>query len=148
MRGLLHRSHLRPAGVGLAACASALAVTACGNGGSYKNADRPASPIVLTSAITPKEVAVSPQRFGAGPVILVVTNQTNTSQRITVARNQVGETPFEQQTSPINPHGTASLKADLVRGVYEVKVDGSGIKAGRLTVGARRASAQNDLLQP
>lgn len=148
MRGLLHSSRRRPLALGIAACAGTAGLAACGNDDSYKNEPRPASPIVITSAVTPKEVSVSPRTFGAGPVILVITNLTGASQRVTLERRQIGEQPFEQQTSPINPHGTASLKADLEKGVYAVKVDGGAIKPARLRVGRPRASAQNDLLQP
>ena len=134
-------------GVAVVGCASAL-LAGCGSDSSYKNDPRPAAPIVVTASIGPDRVSVSPTKFGAGPINLVVTNQSDASQRLTIERSAVGEQPFQQQTSPINPHGTASLKADVTRGVYEVHVDGRAIKAAKVTVGAPRASAQNDLLQP
>jgi hypothetical protein len=125
-----------------------LAVTACGSDSSYKNDPRPPSPITITASIGPDSISVSPKRFGAGPISLVVVNQTTASQRLTLERNEIGQEPFRQQTSPINPHGTASLKADVQEGTYVVRVDGDGIKSTNLRVSAERASAQNELLQP
>lgn len=131
------------------AALGAMAVAGCGASNSdYKNEPRPAAPITITASISAEKVSVSPKRFGAGPVNLVITNQTGHSQLIVVDRNEIGAKPFSQQTAPINPQDTASLKADLAKGVYMVHVQGKGIRPARLTVGAKRASAQNDLLQP
>jgi hypothetical protein len=131
------------------AALAAVAVAGCGGSSSdYKNQPRPAAPITITASISSKRVSVSPSRFGAGPINLVITNQTGASQLIVVDRNEIGAKPFSQQTAPINPQDTASLKADLANGVYVVHVQGDGIRPARLTVGAARASAQNDLLQP
>ena len=149
MRGPLNSMRQTPHGVAVAACSAAvLGVAGCGEENSYRNDPRPPAPIVVTAAVTPERVSVSPSRFGAGPISLIVTNQTETAQRVTVERNEIGERPFEQQTSPINPNGTASLKADIDQGAYEVRVESKGIRPARVTVGAERESAQNDLLQP
>jgi len=132
----------------LGACAAALGAAGCGSSTSYKNDPRPPSPIVVSASIGKSGVSVSPAKIGAGPISLLVVNQTDTSQRVTLERTEVDKTAFQQQTSPINPHGTASLKADLDEGTYTVKVDGGAIKAAKVEVGAARPSAQNDLLQP
>lgn len=128
------------------ACFSVLAA-GCGSGSSYADAPRPPAPIVITASINKDQVAVSPKRFGAGPVNLVITNQTDAAQQITfeTAGSAAG---FKQQTGPINPKDTATLQANLKPGTVTVKVQGDGINAARLTVGSERASAQNDLLQP
>jgi len=128
------------------ACLPLLA-SGCGSDTSYSNERRPPAPIVITASISKDKVAVSPKRFGAGPVNLVITNQTDAAQQITfeTAGSAAG---FKQQTGPINPKDTATLQADLKPGQVTVKVQGDGISAARLTVGAARASAQNDLLQP
>jgi hypothetical protein len=145
MRGRLERSRLAVPG---ALCAVALVVAGCGNSGTYKNQPRPPSPIVITAAITPGQVSVSPTRFGAGPISLVVTNQTHKSQRLTISREVNGQLQRDSETGPINPNDTASLKADVDPGSYTVAVDGNDIKPAKLQVGKERASAQNDLLQP
>jgi hypothetical protein len=128
------------------ALATAL-VAGCGSDTSYKNEPRPPSPIVVTASINQNAVAVSPKRFGAGPITLIVTNQTGASQQLTVEINN-GQAGFKGRTGPINPRDTGQLKGNLGRGTYSVHVDGGGIRPARLTVGRERPSAQNDLLQP
>lgn len=124
------------------------AVAGCGSSGRYANEPRPPTPIVVTAAVLPDKVSVSPKRFGAGPVSLVVTNQTDTSQRVAVVRQVNGQSQRLEQTAPINPRDTASLKADVGRGDYLIRVANDGIAPARVSVGAPRPSAQNKLLQP
>jgi hypothetical protein len=128
------------------ALATAL-VAGCGSDTSYKNEPRPPSPIVVTASINRNAVAVSPKRFGAGPITLIVTNQTGASQQLTVEINN-GQAGFKGRTGPINPRDTGQLKGNLGRGTYSVHVDGAAIRPARLTVGRERPTAQNDLLQP
>lgn len=138
----------RRAVVAAIGAAPVLLAAGCGEDSSYKNEPRPPSPIVITASVGPDRVSVSPREFGAGPISLIVTNQTDAAQRVTLERNQIGEQPFLQQTSPINPQGTASIKADVAQGSYEVRVEGRAIKPAKVTVGPERKSAQNELLQP
>lgn len=126
---------------------AAATVVGCGGGSSYKNEPRPPSPIVVTASISKSAVSVSPRRFGAGPITLIVTNQTGASQQLTVEISN-GQAGFKGRTGPINPRDTGELKADLGSGTYSVHVDGGSIRAAHLVVGKPRASAQNDLLQP
>jgi hypothetical protein len=127
-------------------------VAGCGADTSYKNNPRPPSPITVTASIGAKRVIVSPNRFGAGPITLVVTNQTGRSRELVLQSNEEpgsGRTgPGAQTTGPINPQGTASLKADLTQGTYAVRVRDGAIRPARLSVGRERSSAQNQLLQP
>jgi hypothetical protein len=133
-----------------AATLSTALVVGCGNDDDYKNEPRPPAPIVVSAAVTDKAVAVSPKRFGAGPVNLVVTNQTQHSQEITLETDEIGgnEPGIQQRTGPNNPGDTASLKADLKTGTYRVAVDSDSIRAAALDVSGERPSAQNQLLQP
>jgi hypothetical protein len=126
---------------------AAVLVAGCGSSTDYKNEPRPPAPIVVTASISKKAVSVSPTTFGAGPVTLIVTNQTAASQQVTLEINS-GAAGFKGRTGPINPRDTGRLKADLPQGTYSVHVEGAGIKAANLTVGKKRPSAQNDLLQP
>ena len=127
-------------------------VAGCGADTSYKNNPRPPSPITVTASISDRGVSVSPSRFGAGPVTLVVTNQTQRSHELVLRSSQEagsGKTGLAaQNTGPINPQGTASLKANLEQGTYEVRVRDSSVQPASLRVGRPRASAQNELLQP
>ena len=79
------------AGIGFAVemrafcCAVALAgllgLPACGEGEDHVNRERPAASINVTAAIIDGRVIVSPRRFGAGPIRLLVTNQTGSRSR-------------------------------------------------------------------
>ena len=126
---------------------AAVAVAGCGGSSDYKNEPRPPAPIVVTASISKNAVSVSPTKFGAGPVTLIVTNQTGASQQLTVEINN-GQAGFKGRTGPINPRDTGELKGNLGQGTYSVHVDGGNIRAEHLVVVKQRASAQNDLLQP
>src|SRR5436190_16906296 len=133
------------------AVAVVLAVAACGsNSADYKNDPRPPSPIVITGYISDQRVSVSPRSLGAGPISLIVTNQTGTAQRVTLeSAGAIGSGPgVRQVTAPISPQDTATLKVDVKPGRYSVHVGADTIRAARLKVGPERESAQNDLLQP
>ncbi len=119
----------------------------CGDEGEYSNLPRPPSPIVVTASIGKGSVAVSPRRFGAGPVRLLVTNLTDSAQQI-IFESAGGDGGFTQRSGPINPRGTAELKAEVPQGRAVVRVSGEGIDASRVTVGPRRRSGQDELLQP
>jgi hypothetical protein len=140
----------RTAAATLLALAAAAAIAGCGTSTDYKNDPRPPALIVLTASIDDQRVSVSPRAFGAGPISLIVTNQTSTAQRVTLeSADKAGSGPgLRQETAPISPRDTATLKAEVKPGRYTVHVRGDGIAAARLRVGPQRASAQNDLLQP
>jgi hypothetical protein len=133
------------------AVAVVLAVGGCGSSSAdYKNDPRPPGPIVITGYISDQRVSVSPRSLGAGPISLIVTNQTKTAQRVTLESVEAaGQGPgLKQETAPISPRDTATLKADVDPGRYSVHVAGDAIAAAALRVGPERKSAQNDLLQP
>src|SRR5205823_12066779 len=95
-------------------------------------------------------IAVSPSSFGAGPIVLIVTNQTGASQEITFESNQLGASKpgVTQTTEPINPRGTGQLKGDVSQGRYRVRTGNGDISPAVVTVGPKRQSAQNQVLQP
>jgi hypothetical protein len=141
----------RTAALAPLAVAGVLALGGCGSSSAdYKNDPRPAGPIVITGYIDDQRVSVSPRSLGAGPISLIVTNQTAAAQRVTLeTASATGTGPgVKQVTAPISPRDTATLKADVKQGTYTVHVAGDAIRAARLMVGRERASAQNDLLQP
>jgi hypothetical protein len=127
-----------------------IALAGCGGSGNYHNDPRPPAAIVLTASISDQRVSVSPRRFGAGPISLIVVNQTSAAQRVTLeSAGPAGSGPgLKQVTAPISPRDTATLKADVPPGRYSVRVGQNGIAAAGLRVGPQRASAQNELLQP
>jgi hypothetical protein len=141
----------RTAALAPLAVAGTLALGGCGGSSAdYKNGPRPPGPIIITGYIDDQRVSVSPRSLGAGPISLIVTNQTGASQRVTLeSAGATGSGPgIKQVTAPISPQDTATLKVDVKPGSYSVHVAGDAIRAARLRVGPERASAQNDLLQP
>ena len=141
----------RTAALAPLAVAGVLALGGCGSSSAdYKNDPRPPGPIVITGYIDDQRVSVSPRSMGAGPISLIVTNQTSTAQRVTLeSANATGTGPgLKQVTAPISPRDTATLKVDVKPGSYSVHVGADAIRAARLKVGPERKSAQNDLLQP
>ena len=130
--------------------AGALLVAGCGDDDDYKNNPRPPSPINITAYVGAKRVSVSPNQFGAGPIVVIVTNQSNSSQDVTFQNDLAGggEGDVAQSTGPINPGDTGQLKLDVVEGKYIVKTGDDAIRPASVNVGPERRSAQNDLLQP
>src|SRR4051812_41709857 len=105
---------MRMGGAG-AAGGSAVLPAGCSTTEDYANKQRPPSPIVISAYIGPERVSVSPRKFGAGPVTIVVTNQTERSQKLTLETDELGgsEPGIKEDSGPINPGDTASLKAEL-----------------------------------
>jgi hypothetical protein len=140
-RGFVYRAWLPVLAV-------AASVSACGSENtSYKNTPRPPAPINVTAAITDSQIKVSPRRFGAGPIVLIISNQSSDAQAVTFETDG-GEAGIRQTTSAINPAGTAQLQIEVHQGTYEVSVGDRRIRPASVRVGQRRASAQNELLQP
>lgn len=143
----------RQAAVAACALAGALALASCGDADhKYSNTERPATPIVISASINDDAVQVSPKKFGAGPITLIISNQSNASQQITLETDdQPGDSgPGEKaiETGPINPRETASVKGEVKQGTYALRVGGDDVKAATITVGKDRPTSQNDLLQP
>ena len=132
--------------------ALAVAIVALSGGGDeadYKNDPRPPSPINVAAAITDEKVTVSPKEFGAGPVVIIIANQTEQAQKVTVETDEIGgsQPGLKQTTGPINPDGTATIKVDMRSGTYQVST-ATDIEPASVKVGEPRDSAQNQLLQP
>ena len=125
-------------------------VAGCGGGSDYANNPRPPAPINVTAAITNSRVSVSPQRFGAGPIVLIISNQSSSAQEVTFETNELGGSQPGRKfsTTPINPRGTATLKVDVRQGDWKLGTRDGGVRAAAVSVGRQRKSAQNDLLQP
>ena len=126
------------------------AMAACGSDPDYANEPRPPTPINISAAITDDRITVSPRQFGAGPVNLLIANQTSQARRVTVESDTFGNRNpgLRQQTAPINPQGTATLKIDMDKGRYMVTVDGDGIDETTVRVGRRRPDSSDQLLTP
>ena len=125
------------------------ALAGCGDEADYANKPRPAAPINVTAAISDKKISLSPKEFGAGPVVIIVSNQTGNEKTLTLQTEELGgnHPGIKQSTDPIAPRGTGTLKADVREGSYALSVS-DGPKAAMLDVGPKRKSAQDQLLEP
>jgi hypothetical protein len=133
-----------------AALLAAALVAGCGGGSNYKNNLRPPAPLNITASVSNAGIAVSPVTFGAGPIVVIVTNQTGASQEVTFESDELGATKpgVTQTTEPINPRGTGQLKINVSEGRYRVRAANADISPAQITVGPQRQTAQNQLLQP
>jgi hypothetical protein len=131
----------------LTAVVAAFTLGACGQE-KYRNTHpRPPAPITVTAYISPSRVSVSPASFGAGPINVVVTNQSQTSQEVTFETGSGGPS-VTQTTGPINPGDTGEIKLFVREGEYRLRASSGAISPATLMVGGERPSAQNEVLQP
>jgi hypothetical protein len=120
----------------------------CGSDEPEERGNRPPTPIIVNAAILDEQVAVAPRSFGAGPIRLVVTNQTRGTKELRL-ETAGRDTGLRQRTGPINPSDTASLQADLPEGEYTVTAgEGDDEASATLAVGPERPNSDGDLLQP
>jgi hypothetical protein len=122
-------------------------IAGCG-GSDFKNNPRPASAIDLTGVIQTDKVTISPNKVGAGPVTITVSNQTKQAHTITLEGESISE-----RVGPVNPLDTATIQKTLAPGSYQVKAGSARavaheIKPARLTIGKKRPSSSNQVLQP
>jgi hypothetical protein len=134
----------------MAALVLAGGVSACGDSGTFANEPRPAAPITVTAAIDGSRVRVSPEKFGAGPVTIIVSNQSGSPQEITFETDEVAGTQggIRKSAGPVADQDTATLQVDPREGTYRLSVKDGAIQPAQLTVGAPRKSSQDELLQP
>lgn len=135
-------------------------VAGCGSGGGhFANDPRPPSPVNVTVYINDQRVSISPSSVGAGPVVLIVTNQASQAQSVTIlpAGQSAGQDLAD--TGPISPQATAQITVDLEKGSYSVATGASGateaaqatpsgIAPATLRIGKQRPSASGQLMNP
>ena len=101
-------------------------------------------PINVSVQLGARTVTASPAKFGAGPITLLVANQSGASQTVTIDGPRV-----RQSVGPINPEDTATLKVSVLPGDYTLSAaEAAGLRPAKLTVGPNRPSGQNTLLLP
>ncbi len=126
-------------------CVAALA--GCGSE-SFENKPRPATALELTGVIQKDKVTISPDQFGAGPVLITISNQTKEAHTVTLE----GES-LRERVGPINPLDTATIQANIESGTYEVRAGSARavteeIQPAELDVGESRGDSSDQLLQP
>jgi hypothetical protein len=125
-----------------------LALAGCGGGKDFANQPRPPVPLQLTGVITKSKVTISPNKVGAGPVVITVSNQTGQSRTLTLDGQGI-----QEHVGPINPLDTAQLQKTLAPGRYTVKAGSekataTTIAPATLVIGKPRKSASDTVLLP
>jgi hypothetical protein len=90
------------------AAAAVILVAGCGGEDDFENKPRPPVPLQLTGVITQESVTVSPRTVAPGPIVLIVSNQTERAHTLTLEGPEVAE-----ETGPIPPGDTATIQATL-----------------------------------
>jgi hypothetical protein len=134
---------------------TALAVSACGSSATGATTPRPPAAVNLTVYIDNGRVSVSPGAVGAGPVEFIITNQASQAESLAILRSGASAGQPLATTGPINPQATAQVTVDFSSpGRYSLATGGGGtgsggaIRAAQIHIGAKRASSDNQLLQP
>jgi hypothetical protein len=129
--------------------AVAAAAAGCGADEEYENRPRPPAPINVTAAIDQGRIRVSPQSFGAGPVVFVISNQSGLAQEVTFETDEIaGAQGGIRKSAAVPARSTGTLKVDAREGTYRLSASSQGVRAAAVRVSGRRPSAQDALLQP
>ena len=125
-------------------------VGGCGGGEDFENKPRPPAPIQLTGVITDSSVTVEPNKLGAGPVSILIVNNSKQSHTITL---EGGPHNTTEEVGPVNPRDTARVQESLEEGTYTVKAGSDAaaqraIKPATLTIGPKRESSSGQVLLP
>lgn len=127
-----------------------LPLGACG-GEDFENEPRPPVPLAITGVVTDERVTISPNQFGAGPIVLTISNQTPRSHRIKLSGTGDDGTEINEITGPVNPQDTATIQQNLPPGSYRVSANsdgGASIEPGRIVVDEKRPDASDELELP
>jgi hypothetical protein len=140
-RGRIRRSSF----VSLAAIAL---LAGCGKP-DFEDKPREAIPVQLTGVITNARVTISPHKVGAGPIVIIISNQTQRSHTITL--DGAGIPPV--RVGPVNPADTAQIQKTLRPGHYVVRAGSEAavpreIKPAMLDIGKPRPNSNNRVLLP
>ena len=133
---------------------TALALSACGSSATGATAPRPPAPVNVTVFIDNSRVSVSPAAVGAGPVEFIITNQATQAESLAIVRSGAAAGQPLANTGPINPQATAQVAVNFSPGNYSLATGGGGpsagsaIRAASIHIGAKRASSDDQLLQP
>ena len=124
--------------------ALACVAAGCGSDDEARSEERPPAPINISVNVDEKGITASPDRFGAGPITLLIANQSGAAQTLTLEGPRL-----RRSAGPINPKDTATVRLRVLPGEHTISAEESaGLREARLQVGPVRPSAQNDLLLP
>ena len=120
---------------------AAVLVAGCG-AEDFPNDPRPPAPVELSAKIDDRNVVVVPDRIGAGLASFTISNQSEDAVQLTF------DGPNSAATDEIPAGGLGQVQFELETGDYSIDPSVPTINPGTMTVGAKRPSAQNDLLLP
>jgi hypothetical protein len=112
-----NRGRIRIAALVSGAASVVVLVVGCGGGKDFSDKPRPAAPVQLSGVITPSGITVSPNKIGAGPVQILISNQTQQAHTLTLDGANIAPV----RTAPISPTDTGSITQTLGPGTYTVK---------------------------
>jgi hypothetical protein len=136
--------------------AGAVELAGCGSsGGTAVSRVGPPSQLGVSVLITNARVVATPKRFGAGPVLVTVTNQASSSRTLQIFR---GRSRRIADTAPLNPQGSTQVSVVVNQGRYRLSAGSrpptdarpGGTQTEPLTifVGRTRRSSDSSLLAP
>jgi hypothetical protein len=133
----------------LAGVAAALAVLAGCGGKDFADKPRPATPVQLSGVITNSGVTVAPNKIGAGPVEILISNQTQLPHTLTLEGANIAPV----RTEPIGPTDVGRIQQELGPGTYTVKAGSPQamprpIKPARLVIGKARPDSNDQVGLP
>ena len=108
----------------------------------FPNDPRPPAPVELSAKIDDRNEVVVPDRIGAGLASFTISNQSEDAVQLTF------DGPNSAATDEIPAGGLGQVQFELETGDYSIDPSVPTINPGTMTVGAKRPSAQNDLLLP
>jgi hypothetical protein len=118
--------------------------TGCGSDDEARSEERPPVPLNISVNLDQDRITASPASFGAGPITLLIANQSRAAQTVTLDGPRL-----RRSVGPINPQDTATLRLRVLQGEHTLSAEESaGLREATLTVGPERPSAQSDLLLP
>ena len=139
-----HGGRIRIGALASGVAAAALLAAGCGGGTDFADQPRPPAPLMLSGVITASGVTVSPSHAGAGPVVIQVSNQTQSARTLELD----GANIQPVQSGSISPTDTGSIKATLSPGVYTVKAGSAKavkkeLAPARLVIGKPRPDSND-----
>jgi hypothetical protein len=129
--------------------ASLALAAGCGDE-DFANDPRPPTAVELSGVIKDEGITISPRREGAGPIRILIANQTDRSHTITLEGDDIVE-----RVGPVQPGDVAPIQKTLDSGTYEIRAGSpravdieDQIPPATLTIGPERDSSDTELLLP
>jgi hypothetical protein len=140
---------MRIGAIALGVASAATVLAGCGGGKDFADQPRPPAPITLTGVISNKGVTVSPNKVGAGPVVILVSNQTRVPHSLELDGSAIAPV----RTDPVAPSDTGRIQTTLAKGVYTVKAGSERavvrtLRPARLVIGPDRPDSNDQVGLP